>query len=227
MPTGEKRTLLKATPALWLGSSVNPIIEYVTTLIVGITLGPLAAGAYFAADRLAKLLAAGLVTIEQVAAPELSRAWHRSDRTTTERIARLASIIAFAIAVIGALFYVALGPFILAVFDPGFAKAYPVLLILALGQAIHALCGANATLLTMAGAQRDLLVIRLVWSALTILFALIGAVSFGIIGAAIASAFSLAGWNLNAVLVCRAKLGIWTIFFHGSSGPVRALRGRA
>lgn len=210
LPNDARRALFKATPVLWLSSSTTPLTEYATTIVVGLALGPLAAGIYFAADRLAKLLIAGFISVEQVVAPDLSRAWHRGDLAMTGRIISLASLIGFAAATIGALFYLAFGPLALALFDPVFADGYPILLVLTGGQMVHALLGANAMLLTMAGAERTLLAIRLVWGALAILLAFTGAALSGILGVAIASTFVLIGWNISVTVACRARLGVRT-----------------
>jgi O-antigen/teichoic acid export membrane protein len=212
LPAGELRRLLNATRTLWLSTSTTPVIEYATTVIVGLVLGPVAAGGYFAADRLARLLGAGLASIEQVVAPEISRAYHRGDLAGTAHIARITSMMGFVIAVIGATVLLSFGHIALALFDPSFTDVYFALVVLIAGQLIHALCGANALLLNMAGQERILLVIRLIWGALTVVLAWAGAANFGIIGAALASTCVLIGWNLSAVLACRSRLGIWTLF---------------
>jgi O-antigen/teichoic acid export membrane protein len=153
-----------------------------------------------------------LSSIEQVVAPEISRAYRRNDLAVAAHIARITSMMGFAIAVIGATALLAFGQTALALFDPAFADAYFALVVLVAGQLIHALCGANALLLNMAGQERILLVIRLIWGALTVVLAWAGAANLGVVGAALASTCVLIGWNLSAVLACRSRLGIWTLF---------------
>lgn len=206
LPKETRRALFKATPVLWLSSSSPPLIEYATTIVVGIALGPLSAGIYFAADRLAKVLLAGLISVEQVVAPDLARTWHRTELTQARRIVCVASAVGFAAALPGALFYLAFGHWVLALFDAGFAQGYPVLIILAGGQVVHALLGINAVMLTMAGAERILLTIRLVWGAAAIATGFAGATLWGLSGAACASALVLIGSNISVVIAGRIRL---------------------
>ncbi len=84
-------------------SSVTPIIDYSTTIFVGLTLGPSAAGAYFAADRLAKLLNIALVGIEQIAAPMLARSYHAGRSDEVRVITAATSAMAFTAALAGGL----------------------------------------------------------------------------------------------------------------------------
>lgn len=207
-----KQQLLRASPALWLSSSANPIIEYSTTVIVGLVCGAIEAGIYFAADRLARVLGTGVVIAEQAIAPELSRAWHRGEKRETRRILGLASLFAFVIAAIGGLACLVFGQWFLGLFGPEFAIHQPILVILAAGQVFSAFCGANTLVLNIAGEERILLFIRLVWGALALGLTLLGAWLGGMLGAALMNALVVIGWNLSANLACRAKLNLGTTF---------------
>lgn len=208
----DHRALLRATPALWLGTSALPVMEYATTVIVGLVLGPLAAGVYFAADRLSKLLALGLISLEQAAGPELSRALHAGDRRLSGRLLSRISGAASAFTLSGFIAYCLFGDRALALFGQEFVAAFPVLLILGAGQVVNALCGANALLLNLAGRERSLLAIHTIWGSAGICLAYACASHMGLVGAALASSVTLAGWNISATIVCRRDLGLATVF---------------
>ncbi|SCM77654.1 putative Polysaccharide biosynthesis protein [uncultured Pleomorphomonas sp.] len=212
LPAAEYEKLRKATPVLWASTSTTPVMEHAATVVVGLALGPTAAGAYFAADRLAKLLLVALTSVEQVVAPQISRSYHAGDIELTKKIVSNASVIAFGVAILGAICYVTMGRFALYIFDPSYIFAYPILLTLVIGQLFNTLCGTNAMLLNMAGKERPLLAIRIVGGGLAVGLGFVGAITFGVWGAAVASTIVLIGWNISAVLVCRYTLGIWTIF---------------
>lgn len=221
MPTTERRQLNRATLGLWVSSSIEPIMANVTTLVVAITLGPVAAGAYFAAERLAKLLSIALEGTEKITGPLLARSYHAGRLEEVQAVVAATSALAFGGAVVGAVAYLLLGRLALELFDPSYAAVLPVLLILVVGQLVNTACGSNSILLNMAGRELDLLAIRAVWGIMGIIGTYLMASNFGLIGAATASACVMIGWNLTAVVVCRLRLGVTTVFF---GAPATVLR---
>lgn len=211
IPTEERRKLLSAGWGLWASSCVNPVAAHAGTVVVALALGPVAAGAFFAADRLAKLTGIALEGMERSSAPILARSYHASRMDEVRMIVSRTSAMALAAAVAGAVTYLVLGHVALSLFDATYVSAYPVLLILCVGQLTNAACGSNAMLLNMAGRERDMLAIRVFWAALSLPGTYLAAVHFGLLGAALASAGAVIGWNLTAVLVCRARFGFWTL----------------
>lgn len=222
IPPAERRQFSRATLGLWASSSISPVMANITTLIVAVTLGPLAAGAYFAAERLAKLLAIALEGTETITGPLLARSFHAGRLEEVKATVAATSVLAFGAAMIGAIIYILLGRFALGLFDPSYAAAWPVLLILVLGQLVNNACGSNAILLNMAGRELDLLVIRAVWSVVTIIGIYFMSASFGLVGAAIASTGVMIGWNVTAAIVCWLRLGIATVSFGYPANAIRA-----
>lgn len=228
LPATEAAKLRSATWGLWASTSVTPVMVHATTVIVAVTLGPIAAGAYFAADRLAKLLAIALEGIEKVSGPMLSRSYHAGRMEEVLTIVAGTSALAFSVAIVGALGYLFLGSLALALFDPLYVEYYPVLLVLVVGQLVNTACGSNAMLLNMAGRERDLLVIRLIWGAASMIVVYFASIWFGIVGSAIASTAVMIGWNATAVVVCQLRLGILPMFSPAAVlTMLRRLRGGA
>jgi hypothetical protein len=64
----------------------------------------------------------------------------------------------------------------------------------------------------MAGRERDLLAIRAVWGVIALIAVYAAALHGGAVGAALASAAALAGWNVTAVLVCKWRFGLSAVF---------------
>lgn len=223
LPSAESGEMSRATIGLWASSSITPVIEHLTTVLIAIVIGPAAAGAFFAADRLAKLLSFALIASEQLAGPEMARSFHGGRLNEVRLIAATTSAIALAAAIIGAIAYLLIGRFALGLFDPSYVNNYSILMILVAGQLVNGACGSNAILLNMAGRDRDMLAIRVVWGVISLGLVYWAATYFGLMGAAIASTVILVGWNITAVVVCKARLDVWT-FFSGfgltRAGPV-------
>jgi hypothetical protein len=104
------------TFGLWGVTALPPALGQASTLLVAAILGPEAAGAIFVADRVMRLAVLALNGINQALAPQISSAFHSHDRPHVQRIAGLAAISGFGIALIMLLVFVLFGKLILAVF---------------------------------------------------------------------------------------------------------------
>ena len=208
LPSEDRAAMQHAMWGLTALAGVNQISAHGTTIVIGFVLGPTAAGAFFAADRLAKLLTIALIGVNQIAGPMLARSYHAGRMDEVRLIASVASLLASAAAFIGAGLYIYAGHFILGLFDPNYADFYPILLILALGQVVNAGLGVNGLLLSLAGKERTLFVIMAVWGIGGIGAVIVGAFVAGALGAAIAFALSIIAWNMSAALLCKFHLGV-------------------
>ena len=97
------------------------------------------------------------------------------------------------------------------VFGEKFVSGYTALLILALGQLINASTGLVGYLLQMTGGHRIIMKINLFWGILNVILNIILVPRFGIVGAAISTAFCLAMGNITAVIVTYKRLSVLTL----------------
>jgi O-antigen/teichoic acid export membrane protein len=93
-------------------------------------------------------------------------------------------------------------------FGEAFEAGATCLVWLAAGQAVNALCGPVMYLLNMTGHERPAQ--RIVWAAALVNLALnLWAIPrFGIAGAAVATALSMALWNVAAAVAVKRLLGL-------------------
>lgn len=208
LPKEDRRGMLQRSGWIWLGTTVGPLVTHSGTIIVALALGPAAAGTYFAADRLAKLLSIALIAVNQVLGPQLAREFHAGRTDKVQRLMTMSSIMAGAIAIVGVVVFSVTGRFALTLFSDSYTNAYPALIILALGQVVNSLCGPNTMLMNMAGLERSNTIIMSITGAFSLVIIFFGASLFGIVGAAIAAATTMAVWNIITVWVCSRKLGI-------------------
>ena len=90
--------------------------------------------------------------------------------------------------------------YILGFFGPNYYKSKHALLILLSGQIINSLSGSVALYLNMTGRQKILLYFLIVSALANIVLNLILIPKYGMVGAAISTAFSLILWNLSGVI---------------------------
>ncbi|MGA0545271.1 lipopolysaccharide biosynthesis protein [Brevundimonas sp. VNH65] len=200
LPLEEKRAMIRATPGLWGGAIAEPIGNQAATLIVGLALGPVAAGAFFAASRLSQLLAIPLVGITMVSAPMMARAWRGNAVNELRGIfwgTAAAATLGTAVGVIGMAF---VGRTALAMFDPHYASAFLVLLILSASQLVNAAAGSVKTLYQMTGHDRRFLAIETLWALAGIGMVWWGGVNHGLVGAALGFLAQRFARNLHALL---------------------------
>ena len=164
--------------------------EYANVLLVGLLAGPAAAGAYFAAERLAMLVAIPWTIISKVALPEFAAAFSRDDPDSLRRQARHAVKLSFAPTLLAAIPLCLFSGYLLSLFGEEFREAQPVLLLLVLGTVIQSAMGSGQGLLLMTGQQKRLPLV--LWTTLAVHLSALALLlpSLGIVGAAIASVIS-------------------------------------
>ena len=207
LPQSDHTAMRHAMWGLWGGGVVGPITQHSSIVVVSIVLGPSAAGAYFAADRLAKLLSIALMGVNQIAAPMLARSYHAARIREVRFIATASGMLALTVASLGFAAYLMFGRLALEMFDPSYGDSFTALVILAVGQLVNSACGPNNLLLSLAGRERLLLAIMLIWATIGVILVHAAATRLGITGAALAGSGVLIGWNISSLLACSWMLG--------------------
>ncbi len=212
LPVGPPRYAIR----LWLRTAL-PIALVDTTellllnadvLVVGLFFPPDAVAIYFAATRITQILeyirySASAATGQRYAA--LSAMGHRAE---LYHLVALVTLATSALTLAGAAALSLAAPLLLGFFGPSFATAAWLVPILASGMVVACLCGPGEDILTMLGEERVCALSFAVSLAVNIglLFLLIPA--FGLAGAAIASAATMACRSLALAGYAYARLGI-------------------
>ncbi len=194
-------------------------IEYSNVLLVGFLAGPTAAGAYFAAERLAQLSSIPTSIVSSVNQPEMAAAVAQGRRKLLHKLTRQAAHTGLwptlGMAVTLAVFA---GP-MLSLFGKEFASASPVLIILVLGVLAKTATGPVSDLLLMTGHQRFLPRVMMFTALLHLLGLWLLVPALGAVGAAITSALSGLLSSIWLLLFVRRELAINPTIFAGSKDP--------
>lgn len=193
---------------LWGASVVFAMIQQFDVVVVGYFMSGADTGAYFAAQKTATLLSLVLIAGGLVAAPTMAALYQGKKIAELQRLNRKL-VLAIAVATVaGFIFLAVAGPFLLRMFNPAFASAYWILLVLAFGCLVDATAGPTAYLMQMTSFEGAYLKIMISCYALVVALQALLIPHYGGMGAAIASATGTIIWNIWAVWLLRRKASL-------------------
>lgn len=202
-----RATFASAIPLWGVGIAQN-IADWYGLIVAAQILGAAEAGLFRAGIQIATVLQVASMALFSVYSAKISTAFHAEDRQEVANLAsaavRISSLIAIPVGGLLILF----GKLLLAQFGPEFEEAYPLLVILVLGQIALALSGPCGLVLAMSGNERLNLTITLVSTVLLLILAPISAHFAGLIGLAACVSIAIVGRNLAAYQIVSRKEGI-------------------
>lgn len=201
-------TWLRASWPMWGSAVLLALVQQFDVVLLGLFIGPEETGPYFAALRTASLIAILLFAANMVAAPLISKFYHSADHDGLRRMSRMLIIGITIPTMVGFLGLVVFGRWLLSIFDPAFADAYGLLVILGSGFAITAFAGPVNYFLQMVGYERNNLKIQAAIYGGVVVVQCILVPLVGPMGAAIPSAIGAALGAIWAVQLLRKRIGI-------------------
>lgn len=188
------------------------ILSHIDTLMIASLMTVKDVGIYSVGIKVAYVAAVVLLAINTVIATQISKAYTAGDKEKLDDVVRLSSRLIFLGTVPIALVIIVFNDYILQLFGEEFLEGKWALIILTVGQMLNALTGSVGILLSMTGHQR--FVRNVVWGVLIINvglnFWLIPL--WGIAGAAVATAISLALQNAVMAVYAYRVLNVNTLF---------------
>lgn len=202
------RQWLRIAVPLFLIAVMQLLIVRLDIMLLGLMVAPEAAGRYAAASRVADLAVFALAAANVAVAPLIAAMHARDDMVGLQRLlATLAKgVLLVTIPLIATIMF--FGTAILNVFGPDYDSAYTALVILVCGQAINALSGPVDFMLTMTGQQLKMLRILVASAVLNVVLNLSLIPTFGMEGAAFATACTTVAWNLLMRRAVLSHLGV-------------------
>jgi O-antigen/teichoic acid export membrane protein len=213
-PSYETSKWLKVSLPLSFISSLQYLLKQTDILMLGILMSTSVVGLYNAAVKINALVLIGLSTINFIVAPEISKLYSSNKIEKLQSFITKSSWILFAITLLATVFILLFGKTILLLFGEEFRDAYIPLLILTLGNLINALSGSVGLLMSLTGHERTALKIIVVSVIINLIANYILIPLYGLTGAAIATAISVAIRNITLVIVVYKKLNINSTIFN-------------
>lgn len=208
-PVAQPRTDIAA----WRRSAVYVMVGLVArnaarnldVVLVGALLSVPLAGAYFAASRTAELLGFMLSALNMLVGPAVARGTAEGKIADTQhKLSLMALFLAGSTGLLLAII-VLFGNTILGLMNPEFVAAYPVLLVLLLGQLVNVCAGSAGVVLNMTGHDRTTARIQLMVAPVSLALLSVLTPVFGVMGTAWASTIGLAAWNIWLWIEVRRK----------------------
>lgn len=205
------RELLLSSRELLAMSALVLVMQWTATILLG-RWGTAADVAVFeAARRTAFMTTLVLTAVNSIAAPKFAELYEQGQLEALGRTARSSArmMILFAAPVL--LLFVVAPSWVMGLFGPEFTTGGTVLLILAVGQFINVATGSVGFVLIMTGHERLARNNTAVAATVAVVLNALLIPRFGAVGAAIATAVSIASLNLPGAYLVKRELGILTI----------------
>lgn len=202
------RAVFASSLPLWGVGIAQNIADWYGLAVAAQMLGAADAGLYRASMQIAAVLQVATIALFSVYSAKISTAFHAQDKQEAASLAA-AAVRFSALLVIPAGLVLALGGgFLLGQIGPEFAVAYPVLVVLVVGQVMVALTGPCGLVLAMAGHEKINLTITLVSTTLLLVLVPVFAHFWGLMGLAICISVATLGRNLAAYFLVYRLEGI-------------------
>lgn len=193
---------------LWAVSAMNTGMLPLSVVIVGLFVSAEETGAFFAAVRIAALIAFPLQGLNLVTSPMLASANAAKDPERLQYVASFTALWSTLAALAGALILMLFGAFMLEILNPDFATSATTLLIVMAGFVVSAMCGSSSQLMNMTGHDKEFLRILLIANPIGFISLVLLSYLYGGLGAAVGLFLLKAIWNVMVVIWARRHLRI-------------------
>jgi O-antigen/teichoic acid export membrane protein len=204
----DARELFSVSIPLYLSSVMMLFMVWTDTIMVGIFETLQEVGIYTAAAKTATFVSFFLVAVNYILPPLVAQLYEKKEKKGLESLARRTArwnlIFSLTVTMVFALF----GEEILSLFGKEFIIAYIPLLFLCVGQVVNAGAGSVGYILAMTGFQRVLTYISVFSALLNVFLNALLIPFFSITGAALATGFTLALWNVLGSYFVSKRIGI-------------------
>ena len=188
------------------GSGFQKAAAHLDVIVIASIVSFRDAAVYAVASRLVGLVTFGLTSSNTVVAPMIASAHQRQSRSELESIVRSASRIVFLLTAPLVVGLIVFGKPTLLLYKHQYLDAYPVVLVLCIGECVNAGCGCVGFLLMMTDHEKVATRIMVVSSVFFIITSGLMTYQWGIIGAAAARSISTAVKNLWMLRIVWTKL---------------------
>ncbi len=192
-----------------IAAGMQIIIREISLLLLGMLGSTTEAGLYRVAQRGAEMIPFGLMAVNMAIAPTVADLFSHGETARLQRLITRAMFAVLAFSLPVTLVLILGGKTILSlVFGPEFVQAYTSLVILCVGQFFNAFMGPVGLVLNMTGLERFTARGVIIAALTNLLLGLILIPRYGIVGAAAATACSVAVWNIVLAFWLYRKTGI-------------------
>ena len=202
------REIYQTTLPLWFVVIAQQLNQWGAQFIASVNVEEKDLALLAIAMRIALLVPMVLTAVNMVVSPQFAALHHKGEIEKTEEV--LAKALKLLAAVSSLVFFVMIlfGDNVLAIFGEQYVAAASLLAILVCGQLVNALTGPCGKLLMMSGYEKDVRNSSMVVAAVGVCLALVLTSTYGVYGAAMATALTIAVQNLAFAFLVKHRLQI-------------------
>lgn len=204
----EKREWRQASVPFLVIGLMSIGMAYGDILLLGLLADGKETGGYFAANRLAQLVALPYYIIVGVLAPRFAESDAAENRWELQSLATIGAHLTLWPTLGAAVVMLSFPGFFLGLFGDEFRMVQPVLVVLVIGHLLNVSAGLVGTLLNMTGHQRTSAYLLGAALSLNTVLNLLLIPQYGALGAGIASAVAFVFWNGSAYWYVRKLLAV-------------------
>ncbi|WP_345969910.1 flippase [Sulfurimonas sp. HSL1-6] len=169
-------------------------------------------GIFSVAFKIATFISLSLVVVNSISAPKFSELYWEKKYIQLQNVINHSSRLIFFSSFAMMIMLIVFNEKVMTLFGPKFVSGNMILIILTIGQMINAATGSVGVFLNMTGYQNVLRNIILFAAGISILLNILLIQSYGMFGAAIATAVGTSILNIVAAIYVKRKLGFTTYF---------------
>lgn len=213
--TIQYKVLLNVAIPMLLAGSIFFIQNWMATLVLGKYGTDKDVGVFNAVTKVASISSIFLYAINSISAPKFTELFSKNDTNGLQKFVTKSTMMIFFTS-LPVLFVFCLCPgYVLSYFGGEFRPGAAALVIMTIGQFLSMMSGSVGYLLVMTGFQRVYQNIITFTSIINLILCFVLIPPYGILGAAISNAVTVALWNFIAVAAIKKKLNILTVYFPG------------
>src|SRR5690554_2273148 len=205
------RPLIRVSIPLFLSTSAAIVITNVDAIFLAGLSNTADVGLYTVAVRIAFLTSFFLQVTNASVSPKIASLYEEGRINELEKMIQRVTTGLLVVGAIPVVILLLFGNYILQLWGSEFADAHVILIILSAGQLFNIGTGAVAQLLIMTGHRRENTLVTVGFMMLNLLLNYTLISLYGIVGAAIAYSFTIAGLNVVRVFIAKRKIGVLTI----------------
>lgn len=207
-PLPSARQLLYQSRWLAVAAVVSNLLNPLAVVVVGFSLSYTDSGLYFTAQKTAALLLLPLIAMNMMGAPQIAIGWREGNLEAVQKTCRQIVAASSVVTLVGFVVIAVLAGPLLSIFDVSYRDEGMLLVILALGSLVNSLAGPTLNLLAMTGHELAMIVVVVLGQGLGLALVTLGALTWGLHGAAVGEVMGVVLVNGMATIWARANMRV-------------------
>ena len=184
------------TKPIWFSAIIFSSTLQADVILIGLLIDAKIVASYFAALKIASVLALPILAINQLSGPMISKYYYAKNLPPLQNNLRLYLVMCTSVIIPMILIIIFYGKNLLSLFNPDFVDAYPILIALSIGYLFHSLSGPASMFLQMTGRSKLALKTSLATQITAIIALPFSAILYSSLGVAIIKMLEMCTRNI-------------------------------